>query len=282
MPDNIKGLLQTAETQLTAISATPALDAEVLLCLCLDKDRAFLRAWPESPVEASLVNQYQQLLSERLAGLPVAYLTGSREFWSRNFLVNANVLIPRPETELLIELSLALLPEKQPLKVLDLGTGSGIIAITIAKERPFAAVTAVDVCAKALGVAKQNAALLDAANIKFQESNWFAAVNDSGFDLIVANPPYIAAEEYSGLERSVHFEPKTALISRDQGLKDLSLICTAAHLYLKHEGNLLLEHGYEQKTSVQTILKTLNYQSIYTHADLSGHDRATSAIWRSK
>jgi len=283
MPDYtaelIQSLLSTAAAKLATASETAMLDAEVLLCHCLNKNRSFLRAWPEHQPSPAQIAQFQMLVEQRSHGTPVAYLTGQREFWSRNFKVSPDVLIPRPDTELLIELSLALLPADRPCKIIDLGTGSGIIAITLAAERPLADVVASDLSAAALEIARYNAEWLDTGNVRFLQSHWFDNIDETGFDLVISNPPYIAGSDPHLREGDVRFEPDSALVSAENGLQDIRLIAEQARRHLKDGGHLLVEHGYNQQTDVQAIFNALNYRQVTTHADLSGNPRVTSGIW---
>ena len=279
MSESIQALLTTASLQLAAVSDSAQLDAEVLLGFCLQKNRSYLRAWPDKQPDAQQCQQYRQLLSKRLQGWPVAYLTEQREFWSREFKVSPDVLIPRPDSELLIELSLARLAAKQASNVLDLGTGSGILAITIAAERPLCSVTGTDFSNKALNIATENAARLNVNNVSFILSDWFTDLPARQFELIISNPPYIAADDPHLQQGDVRFEPKSALVSAENGLQDIRCIAEQARSFLKHQGVLLIEHGYNQLTDVQDIFKALNYTEITTHHDLSGQPRVTSGIW---
>lgn len=265
--------------RLAHASDTPHLDAEVLLCHCLSKNRSYLRAWPEHHPSAAQSLQFWALIEQRCLGEPIAYLTGQREFWSRAFMVSPDVLIPRPDTELLIELSLQHLPSNQAGKIIDMGTGSGILAITLAAERPLADVIATDISSAALNIAKKNAQQLAVGNIRFLISDWFDAVTESNFDLVISNPPYIAADDPHLQQGDVRFEPESALISGEEGLKDIRLLSEQARNHLKPNGLLLIEHGYNQQTQAQAILQTLNYRQIQTHPDLSGNPRVTSGIW---
>ncbi|MDD2737850.1 MAG: peptide chain release factor N(5)-glutamine methyltransferase [Methylomonas lenta] len=277
--ESIQTLLKNSVTRLSQTSDTPHLDAEVLLCHCLSKNRSYLRAWLEHhPSEAQSL-QFWALIKQRCLGEPIAYLTGQREFWSRAFMVSPDVLIPRPDTELLIELSLQHLPSNQAGKIIDLGTGSGILAITLAAERPLADVIATDISSAALNIAKKNAQQLAVGNLRFLISDWFDAVTESNFDLVISNPPYIAADDPHLQQGDVRFEPESALISGEEGLKDIRLLSEQARNHLKPNGLLLIEHGYNQQTQVQAILQSFNYRQIQTHPDLSGNPRVTSGIW---
>lgn len=277
--DSIQCLLATASEQLAGTSDTPLLDAEVLLCHCLKKTRAFLRAWPEHSPDQPQLTDFQQLIDQRNLGMPVAYLTGQREFWSRPFKVSPDVLIPRPDSELLIELSLALLAPNKPGKIIDLGTGSGILAITLAAERPSIQAIATDFSPAALAIAGQNAQQLEVDNVYFIQSNWFDAINEHDFDLVISNPPYIADNDPHLRQGDVRFEPNHALVSDENGLQDIRLIAEQARQHLRSSGRLLIEHGYHQQTDVQAIFNTLNYQQVTTHRDLSGNPRVTSGLW---
>lgn len=278
-PQSVQTLTTRASRQLAGVSDTALLDAEVLLCHCLKKSRSFLRAWPEHYANPDQIACFEELISKRRQGVPVAYLTGVREFWSREFRVGPDVLIPRPDTELLVELSLSLLAENQPAKIIDLGTGSGILAITLAAERTLADVVATDLIPEALNVARRNAARLKIGNVRFVGSHWFSAVPDRDFDLVISNPPYIAGNDPHLHQGDVRFEPQTALVSDENGLKDIRLIAEQARGHLKIGGHLLVEHGYNQGAEVRALFMALNYSQVETHQDLAGNPRVTSGIW---
>jgi release factor glutamine methyltransferase len=271
----IQNHLDITANNLIAVSDSPRLDAEVLLAFALGKNRSYLRAWNDKILDFSVVERFDALISQRLDGVPIAYLIGTREFWSREFIVSPDVLIPRPDTELLIELCLAQIPEDSTFKILDLGTGSGVIAITLAAERPNAHILAVDASSSALIVAQKNAHQHDCKNVEFILSNWFSAVPKIEFDLIISNPPYISANDEHLSQGDVRFEPKSALIAADEGLSDIKTIAAVAKNYLKLHGQLWFEHGYNQAQKVQHILKELNYFDVQTHQDLAGQPRVT-------
>lgn len=277
--ESIQTLLSRSVTRLSKTSDTAHLDAEVLLCHCLDKNRSYLRAWPEHQPSETQSQQFWTLIDQRCQGEPIAYLTGKREFWSRTFTVTPDVLIPRPDSELLIELSLKLIAKNQACKIIDLGTGSGVLAITLAAERPLATVIASDISNAALNIAKKNAEQLTISNLSFVASHWFDSVPDNEFDLVISNPPYIATDDPHLQQGDLRFEPSSALISDEQGLKDIRLLAEQARKHLKANGQLMIEHGYSQQTQVQAILKLLNYRQIQTHTDLSGNPRVTLGIW---
>jgi release factor glutamine methyltransferase len=273
---SIKTALAEAVGLLQIVVESPLLDAEVLLCTILGKDRPYLRAWPDAEISPEHFHAYQALLNDRQQGKPIAYITGKREFWSRDFQVTPDVLIPRPDTELLIELSLALIPTTQPCKIIDLGTGSGIIAITLAAERPHINVSATDISPTALHIAKLNAAKHKVEHIQFYQSNWFDDVPSGKFDLIISNPPYLAEDDEHLQLGDLRFEPKTALIAAQHGLSDIKIIAETARNRLEIGGFLLVEHGYQQQEDVQSLFKALNYCKVQTHTDLAGQPRVKS------
>jgi release factor glutamine methyltransferase len=247
-----------------------------LLAQATGKTRTYFRAWPEKLLTEAEETLFQNLLAQRLRGQPIAYITGIREFWSREFIVTPDVLIPRPETELLIELVLKRIPPKQPAQIADLGTGSGAIAITLALELPNTHITALDISPAALNIAEQNAARLGSDNIRFLQSDWFAALPcDERFDLIVSNPPYIAETDPHLQQGDVRFEPLSALSSGSDGLDAIRLIVRAASARLKPGGWLLFEHGWDQAESARALLAGAGFQTIESFADLQGHLRAS-------
>ncbi|MFW5442921.1 MAG: peptide chain release factor N(5)-glutamine methyltransferase [Methylococcaceae bacterium] len=276
---DIETILATATKRLQASSDSAALDAEVLLCHIMDKPRSHLRAWPEKKLLPQQSAQFLQLLNKREQGMPIAYITRNREFWSRNFTVTPDVLIPRPDTELLIELSLKLLTNHSNVRLLDLGTGSGIIAITLAAEIPTIEVIATDLSDKALNIAKQNAKTHQINNIHFIQSYWFNDIAPSQFDLIISNPPYIEHNDPHLSQGDLRFEPACALIADEQGLKDIKTLCKQACDFLKPGGTLLIEHGCNQQLAVQTIFNSFDYHNVKTYTDLSGNPRVTTGLW---
>lgn len=276
---DIQTALNLATHQLAQTSDSAQLDAEVLLGHVLAKPRTFLRAWPESQLVEDQETHYLEMVAKRAKGSPIAYLTQKKEFWSRDFLVTTDVLIPRPDTELLVELSLLSLNHQERAKVIDLGTGTGIIAITLAAECPQIEVTAVDACNKALTVARQNADRYHLNNIKFAQSNWFDQFQQSQFDLIISNPPYISADDPHLSQGDVRFEPNSALIAKDKGLADLQTIIAQAKNHLNSHGKVFLEHGYNQENQVKNLFNSFGYQNITTYNDLAGNPRVTTGQW---
>ena len=262
-------------TDLLTESDSATLDAEVLLCLALQKQRTYLRAWPEQDLPADLAQLFWVLIKERQQGIPVAYLTGRREFWSRDFLVTPDVLIPRADTEVLIELCLALIPTDQACKIIDLGTGSGIIAITLAAERPLAELTGTDFSMAALAIAKANAEQHQISNVQFYQSDWFESVPDGKYQIIVSNPPYIAEDDQHLQLGDLRFEPLSALSATESGLSDIRIIVNEAYARLESGGYLLIEHGYDQQQQVQGIFNDCHYHQVQTVTDLAGLPRVT-------
>lgn len=271
----LKAQLDAAVQALRGNTESPGLDAEVLLCHVMGKPRSHLRTWPDLNLTESQHQAFQVLLEQRLAGMPIAYLTGKREFWSREFSVNRDVLIPRPDTECLVEHCLALIPTGSSCSIADLGTGSGIIAITLAAERPLARVIACDISPSALTVARANAQHHRVDNIQFYCSDWFAALPPQCFELIASNPPYIAEDDPHLRHGDVRFEPAAALVANSRGLSAIATLAAEAPSWLKSGGHLLVEHGYDQELAVQRIFNQYGYQQVATFRDLSGQPRVT-------
>jgi release factor glutamine methyltransferase len=253
-------------------------DAEILLCHCLEKTRTWLYTWPESNVPGAQAEHFSSLVTSRRAGVPIAYLLGRREFWTLNLMVNEHTLIPRPETETLVEwaLSLSLPSEAQ---VLDLGTGSGAIALALASERPGWQLVGVDASEKALQVAVANAAEYAIANTRFFTSNWYQGVPGQHFDLLVSNPPYVEGGDCHLSQGDVRFEPVSALVALDQGLADLRALVSSAPEHLHSSGWLLLEHGFDQGESVRAFLHQRGFTQIETRLDLAGLERISGGQW---
>lgn len=274
----IRELLGKAIEQLASVAGHPVLEAEILLASTLNKPRAYLHAWPEKEVTQADSNRLTALLTRRLHGEPIAYITGVREFWSLAFAVNSDTLIPRPETEMLVERVLAMSQQKAAIsKVADLGTGCGAIAVSLAYERPTWEIYATDINKKTLQIAKQNAASAKLQNISFCEGNWCHALPCADFDLIVSNPPYLAETEWAQYKEGLKFEPKEALVSGRDGLDAIREISQSAKQYLKKGGALLFEHGFLQGDAVRNILLAAGYAEICSKRDLAGWERITIA-----
>ncbi|QDP73197.1 peptide chain release factor N(5)-glutamine methyltransferase [Legionella israelensis] len=270
---DINTILLKATERLQAKSSSPRLDAEVLLAHLLKASRSYLYAHKEQILTERQLEQYQALIDKRFEGIPVAYLTGNREFWSFILKVNRYTLIPRPSTEKLVEITLQLLQHQPQAKILDLGTGSGAIAIALAKERPDWQITACDKSEQALEVAQENAQSLAANNIRFYLSNWFTHLPPDHYHAIVSNPPYIAENDPHLKQGDVQFEPAEALVSGKDGLNALKTISQQAYPFLLPKGFLLLEHGYDQKSAITSILKQSGYKKIQCWQDDEGIDR---------
>ncbi|GFO71653.1 release factor glutamine methyltransferase [Bathymodiolus japonicus methanotrophic gill symbiont] len=277
--DEIQTVLRSSISTLQDISDSAELDAEVLLCHILKKNRTYLRTWPERQLKVKELDQFKDLLKQRQQGQPIAYLVGNREFWSRDFYVDTNVLIPRPDTETLIELCLQLIQHKPNARLIDLGTGSGIIAITLAAEFPELNVTAVDSSVAALKIAQHNAQLNNTPNIHFLQSNWLAQLENETFDFIVSNPPYIAPDDPHLNQGDVRFEPTSALIAEQHGLQDIMHISAQSQRHLNKGAYLIFEHGYNQQHAVHSILDQHQYQNIHCLHDLSNQPRVSYAQW---
>lgn len=270
---SIQTLLHEAEGLLSNTSNNARLEAEVLLAHALEKPRSYLRAWPAREISDAPLAQFQLLLTKRAAGEPIAYLTGCREFWSMELRVNQHTLIPRPETELLVEFALQLIPQNEMWRIADLGTGSGAIALALACERPQCRIIATDISPDALMAAKYNAKRHKANNIAFREGAWFAPLRDEQFDLIVANPPYIRECDPHLDQGDLRYEPVTALVSGISGLDALQTIISEAPGYLRHEGWLVLEHGYDQADAVIALLRDRGYTGVGGQKDYAGRGR---------
>lgn len=271
-------LLTDAAQQLVATSESARADAEILLAHCLQKSRTWLFTWPDKTLDATRIAAFQHLLGERLRGIPIAHLTGQREFWTLNLKVTPDTLIPRPESELLVETALQLLPP-HPTKVLDLGTGTGAIALAIGSERPDIQVTACDFSATALAVAAENAKANHLQNVQWIQSDWFTALPTQRFSLIVSNPPYIEQDDPHLTQGDVRFEPLTALTAGKDGLDDLHHIVQTAPQWLETSGWLLLEHGYKQGNAVTALLQANGFQNVRCLPDLAGNDRVSIGQW---
>ncbi len=270
--------LNTAYHTLSAAGQTdsPKLDAQLLLAHCLKQNRSYLYTYPEQVIDARTLKQANALLAARQQGKPIAYLLGETEFWGLTLSVNEQTLIPRADTETLVEWALELNLPKHA-KILDLGTGTGAIALALAQERPHWQITGVDYIASVIALANHNQTRLQLKNIQFKQSNWYANI-DGQYDLIVANPPYIAAQDTHLSQGDVRFEPHSALVSDNQGLADLQHIIYSAPHYLTNNGWLLVEHGYDQAQAVQQLFIQRQYQHTQQRKDLGQNVRVTGAL----
>ena len=269
-----------AVERLAPTSDSARLDAEILLCQTINMPRSYLFAHPEDELDALTRDRFEALLKRRLDGEPMSYITGTREFWSHELLVSPATLVPRPETELLVELALREIPREAEWQILDLGTGSGAIAISIAAERLMCAVTATDASAEALAVAAENVRQADLANVSCLEGSWTTPVTGREFNLIVSNPPYVRSDDAA--LQGLRFEPLSALASGKDGLDDIRILATDCSALLAEDGWLMLEHGADQKAEVADILDAAGWIDIACHNDLAGKPRVTVARWSGK
>ncbi|WP_397454798.1 peptide chain release factor N(5)-glutamine methyltransferase [Pseudomonas versuta] len=267
----IASLLRAAELP---DSPSARLDAELLLAAALGKSRSYLHTWPEKIVSSESALTFAEYLLRRRAGEPVAYILGQQGFWKLDLEVAPHTLIPRPDTELLVETALDLLPAS-PARVLDLGTGSGAIALALASECPAWHITAVDRVLEAVALAERNRQRLQLDNVHVLTSHWFSALDGQRFDLIISNPPYIAAGDVHLGQGDVRFEPESALVAGVDGLDDIREIIQAAPQHLNAGGQLMLEHGYDQAAAVRQLLLDAGFEQVESRKDLGTHERIT-------
>jgi release factor glutamine methyltransferase len=269
----IAALLQKAIS--TSGAGLSRIDAEFLLAHFLGKTRSWLYAHADQALAAQQCDDFDALVQRRKQGEPVAYITGRRAFWSLDLKVTPDTLIPRPETELLVELALSLAHPECPAKILDLGTGSGAIALAIAAERPDCRITAADVSPSAIAVAIDNADRLKLRNVTFEQGNWYSRLGGQCFDIIVSNPPYIEEADMHLGQGDLRFEPRSALVSGTDGLDDIRIIVSQAHRHLSPGGWLLIEHGWNQGEAVRALFRCAEFLDIETSKDLEQRDRVT-------
>ena len=271
----IKTLLDAAIKKLSHVTDSAQLDCELLLCSVLNKSRSYLHAWPEYLLSDRELKNFNTLVERRVSGEPIAHILGERGFWSLNLKVTKDTLIPRPDTERLVELALEHIPENAAWKILDLGTGSGAIALSLAKERPNVFISATDQSKAALDIAKENAKINNISNIEFIQSNWFEKLAQQQFNMIVSNPPYIKENDPHLKQGDVRFEPLSALTSGKDGLNDICTIINNSHKHLTNQGILLIEHGYDQAEDVCRLLKDANFKNVDYFKDDNGHPRVS-------
>lgn len=269
----VRRLLELAEA-LLGNSDSAALDAQLLLAHALGRNRTWLYARPEAMVDAAALQRFDTLVTARAAGTPVAYLLGTREFWSLPLQVSPAVLIPRPETELLVQTALELGPQG-PAQIADLGTGSGAIALALASERPHWHVYATELSAAALAVAEGNRQTLELANVSLLQGTWCEPLPVIALDLIVSNPPYLAEDDEHLGRGDVRFEPRSALVAADSGMQDFRNIAMQAPSRLRRGGWLLLEHGWQQGAAVRSLLQGTGFVQVATRRDAAGRERMT-------
>ena len=272
------GELENWSTTILGDERFSSYDTQILLCFCLGANSAYLLSHRDDAVDQQSELRFRDLINRRLSGVPVAYLTGYREFWSLPIMVNENVLIPRPDTELLVEQVLERVSTQSNPRILELGTGSGAVSLALATERPGSYIVATDQSVKALEVARGNQVGLKVSNISWIASDWFCAIGSQEFDTICSNPPYIASGDPHLVSGDIESEPASALVAGEQGLDDLKLIIRQSPEYLVPGGSLLVEHGYQQGDRVRQIFRSSGYQSVRTLQDLGDNDRVTVGV----
>lgn len=270
----LRQTLNEAKEKLARHILNAALDAEVLLAFTLQRPRSYLHAWPEYELTLEQTQHFAESLARRCQREPLAYIIGKREFWSLELEVNCDTLIPRPETELLVETALKL-HGHHCIKVADLGTGSGAIALALAHERPAWQIFATDISESALQIANKNAQNLMLKTISFYQGDWAAALPQDKLDMIISNPPYIGQAEWTAYAEGLEFEPRQALVSGQQGLDAITAIIKTSRAYLRPQGYLLIEHGHKQGEAVRELLTLNAYAEINTLTDWAGKERVT-------
>jgi release factor glutamine methyltransferase len=276
---SIAEIINQGQQLLAAFSDSAKLDCKILLAFVLGKETSYLLTWPDKTLSETQFQAFMMLFERRLQGEPIAYIIEEGEFWSLPFYVSPATLIPRPDTELLVEHILARHVESD-LSCLDLGTGTGAIALSLASEHQSWKINAIDFNDEAVSLAKKNAKRLELPQVDIYQSDWFSNVKSTQkFNIIVSNPPYIDENDHHLNEGDVRYEPLSALVAGDHGFSDIKKIAKQAQLYLKNNGALYLEHGFEQAEGVRKILNQLEYQSIETIKDYSGNDRVTCAVF---
>ncbi len=278
MDTTVAALLAEARERLKGQVDLPGLEGEILLGHALGKGRAELHAWPGARVPGAQAQRFKALLEKRLQGMPVAYLVGHRAFWDLTLEVSPHTLIPRPETEHLVEAALERLPPDKPWRIADLGTGTGAIALAIAKARPGCQVVATDISREALTVAQRNAKRLGLANVRFRQGDWYEPLKGARFHLIASNPPYIPQGDPHLEAGDVRFEPRRALVAGQDGLRDLRTLIAGAPAHLLPGGWLIVEHGHDQKAAVQDLFREAGFEGVETLADLQGHPRVSLGV----
>jgi release factor glutamine methyltransferase len=274
-PNRIDTLIGNATSRLAEVSDSARLDAELLLCRSIDMPRSYLFAHPEDTLDDAAFERLNLLLERRLSGEPMAYITGIREFWSMELIVSPATLVPRPETELLVDLALRQIPRDTEWQVLDLGTGSGAVAVAIAKERPLCQITAVDQSSAALAVARENVRQQNLGNVTCIEGDWVQPVAGQHFDIVVSNPPYVRADDAA--LHALTAEPVAALVAGEDGLDAIRVLARDCGSILCADGKLLIEHGADQQTDVESILQQQGWTDVVCHLDIAGKPRVSVA-----
>ena len=272
---NIKNIMRDISMRLSKVSSSPVLDSEILLMKALRVSRAYLYTYDDKVIAESKKQLLEELVTRRMNKEPIAYIIGKKEFWSREFYINQRTLIPRPESEMLVELIIQTNSRKKISCILELGTGCGCISVSIAKELSHSQIVSTDICARALEVANKNAQHYGVNNISFIKSNWFNELDNHKFDCIVSNPPYIRKDD--PYLNELTFEPSKALVSGDDGLEAIEIIVSNAADYLSPEGKIFIEHGEDQEKEIQKIFELNNWRDIICFRDLGGLPRITTA-----
>jgi release factor glutamine methyltransferase len=266
---------KNAVSRLLGLSDSASLDVEILLSETIDVPKSYLIAHPEFELDETTNILFEEKLQRRINGEPVSYIIGTREFWSHNLLVNSSTLIPRPETELLVELALQKIPSNSEWKILDLGTGSGAIAISIASERLKCQIIGTDISSDALTMAKKNGQCAKLSNLEFLTGSWTVPVKNRLFNIIVSNPPYLKDDDDA--LKKLKYEPEEALVSGSDGLDDIRILASDCGSLLVKNGWLMIEHGANQADAVKNIFKDAYWTNIKCHNDIAGHPRVTVA-----
>lgn len=273
--NNVESLIRSGTKKLSSISNVPRLEAEVLLSFLLDIKPIKFHT-DDIDIDSKVMNKFKTMIESRFRGMPLAYLTGQKEFWSMNFFINQSVLVPRPETELLIENAIEIFKNHESPNILELGTGSGIISIVLQKELSNSDITAIDISEEALKIAKMNAEKHEISDIRFVVSDWFSEIMNEKFDLIISNPPYVDRSKLSNEELfGIDMEPEIALYSENDGTSDLGFIIKKSPDYLKDGGWLILEHGYDQSSYCVSEMKKAGYSRINNSKDIQNITRTT-------
>ncbi len=265
--------------RLEDISDSPRLDTEIFLCHALEKTSSYVMTWPEKELTPAQVERFTACLERRQKGEPVAYILGTQAFWTLDLEVTSDTLIPRADTEVLVEVALNLFPENTPLRIADLGTGTGAIALALASERPAWEVWGCDRIDAAVDLAKRNQARLGLPDVNFVQGSWLEPLGGR-FDMIVSNPPYIDQNDEHLQQGDVRFEPLSALVAAEEGLSDIMHIISTAPDYLLKGGWLLFEHGYQQAAAVRKLFYDSGYEQVNTYQDYAGNDRVSLGRWK--
>jgi len=273
----IKSALAEAHSQLEEVSDSPAFDSEILLAHCLNKNRSYLYTWPDKHLTDEQLECFKTFIDKRKTDYPIAYLVGTKAFWTLDLIVTPDVLIPRPETELLVEIALEKISNIKQPQILDLGTGSGAIALSLASERPDAIITASDYSAEALDIAKKNAYKHKLIKqVMFIESDWFECIPEINYDLIVSNPPYIAPHD-PHLSQTIRYEPQQALVAENNGMSDIETLIRDTKKHLKTDAWIIIEHGYNQSEETLSLFKEYGFAKEKTYLDISNNPRISCA-----